>query len=202
MILTAWLLHSIRLAAALGTALLLMQAPAVTREYQAALLQLVRSSDQEIAERKASAQRFYGIGSGEDDKRFLSELQAVEPSNAQTLVALVERELGLRQSYDRIEHASDLIRPIVAAEDVTADKTGSRRQIAYTVFDSFALQLDLSFAAAGLWPGRAVPGLADRRVTDRCSATASRPSAKMNRFLTASRRRCHANGSRMGCSQG
>ena len=148
MILTAWLLHSIRLAAALGTALLLMQAPAVTREYQAALLQLVRSSDQEIAERKASAQRFYGIGSGEDDKRFLSELQAVEPSNAQTLVALVERELGLHQSYDRIEHASDLIRPIVAAEEVTADKTGARRQIAYTVFDSFALQLDLSFAAA------------------------------------------------------
>ena len=54
MILTGWLLHSIRLVAALGTALLLMQAPAVTREYQAALLQLVRSSDQEIAERKAS----------------------------------------------------------------------------------------------------------------------------------------------------
>src|ERR1700756_5266728 len=94
MILTAWLLHSIRLSAALGMALLLMQAPAVTREYQAALLQLARSSDQEIAERKASAQRFYGIGSGEDDKRFLSELQAVEPSNAQTLVALAERELG------------------------------------------------------------------------------------------------------------
>ena len=38
-----------------------MQAPAVTREYQAALLQLVRSSDQEIAQRKASAQWFYGI---------------------------------------------------------------------------------------------------------------------------------------------
>jgi hypothetical protein len=55
MILAAWLLHSIRLAAALGVALLAMQAPAVTREYQAALLQLVRSSDKEIAERKASA---------------------------------------------------------------------------------------------------------------------------------------------------
>ena len=58
MILTAWLLHSIRLSAALGMALLAMQAPAVTREYQAALLQLVRSSDQEIAQRRASAQRF------------------------------------------------------------------------------------------------------------------------------------------------
>ena len=130
---------------------------------------------------------FYGIGSGEDDKRFLSELQAVEPSNAQTLVALVERERGLRQSYDRIEHASGLIRPIVAAEDVTADKTGARRQIAYTVFDSFALQLDLSFAAAvyglaGLFLGSLIGELLTR-----CSATASRPCAKMNRLLTASR---------------
>jgi hypothetical protein len=34
-----------------------VQAPAVTCEYQAALLQLVRSSDQEIAQRKASLQR-------------------------------------------------------------------------------------------------------------------------------------------------
>src|SRR6266404_5164371 len=49
-----WLLHSIPLAAALGLALMAMQAPAVTHEYQTALLQLVRSSEQEIAQRKAS----------------------------------------------------------------------------------------------------------------------------------------------------
>jgi len=140
MILTAWLLHSIRLAAALGTALLLMQAPAVTREYQAALLQLVRSSDQEIAERKASAQRFYGIGSGEGDKQFLSELQDRRATS--------DRLHGFRQLRTSA-------RPVLR-----------RRR---------------------LWPGRAVPGLADRRVADRCSATASRPGAKMNRFLTASR---------------
>jgi hypothetical protein len=42
MLLAGWLFHSIRLAAALGLALMTMQAPAVTREYQAALLQLVR----------------------------------------------------------------------------------------------------------------------------------------------------------------
>jgi hypothetical protein len=65
MFLAGWLLHSIRLGAALGLALVAMQAPAVTREYQAALLQLVRSSDQEIAQRKTSAQRFYGIAEGE-----------------------------------------------------------------------------------------------------------------------------------------
>jgi Protein of unknown function (DUF2937) len=148
MVLAAWLLHSIRLAAALATALLAMQAPAVTREYQAALLQLVRSSDQEIAEREASAQRFYGIAPGGNEDRFLAELRAVEPSNAETLAAALERERSLRRSYDRLEQASGLLRPIVAAKDVAADESGPRRQIAYTVFDSFAPQLDLSFAAA------------------------------------------------------
>jgi hypothetical protein len=148
MILAAWLLHSIRLAAALGMALLVMQAPAVTHEYQAALLQLVRSSDEEIAQRKASAQRFYGIAPAEDEGRFLDRLRAVEPSNAETLAAALDRQRSLRASYDRIEYSPVLLRPIVAAEDVARDEGGPRRQIARTVFDSFAPQLDLSFAAA------------------------------------------------------
>jgi hypothetical protein len=67
MLLAGSLLHSIRLAAALSLAVVAMQAPAVTRGYQAALLQLVRSSDEEIAQRKASAQRFYGIVPGADE---------------------------------------------------------------------------------------------------------------------------------------
>ena len=92
------LLHSIRLAAALGLALVAMQAPAVTREYQAALLQLVRSSDQEIAQRKTSARRFYGIAAGEDEGRFLAQLRAVEPSNAETLAAAFDRQRSLRAS--------------------------------------------------------------------------------------------------------
>jgi len=148
MFLAGWLFHSIRLAAALGLALVTMQAPAVTREYQAALLQLVRSSDQEIAQRKASAQRFYGIASAEDEGRFLAQLRAVEPSNAETLAAALDRQRRLRASYDRIERSPDLLRPIIAAKDVTGDKGGPRRQIAETVFDSFAPQIDLSFAAA------------------------------------------------------
>jgi hypothetical protein len=129
-------------------ALLAMQAPAVTREYQAALLQLVRSSDQEIEQRKASAQRFYGIPPGEDDGRFLAQLRAVEPSNAETLGAALERVRSLRSSYDRIEASPALVRPIEAARDVAADDGGARRQIARTVLDSFAAQLDLSSAAA------------------------------------------------------
>jgi len=121
MLLARWLLHSIRLAAALGLALVTMQAPAVTREYQAALLQLVRSSDQEIAQRKASAQRFYGIAPAEDEGRFLAQLRAVEPSNAETLAAALDHQRGLRASYDRIERSPDLLRPIIAAKDVAAD---------------------------------------------------------------------------------
>ena len=58
MFLTGWLLHSIRLAGGVGAGVGRDAAPAVTREYQAALLQLVRSSDQEIVQRKASAQSF------------------------------------------------------------------------------------------------------------------------------------------------
>jgi hypothetical protein len=40
------------------------------------------------------------------------------------------------------------LRPIVPAKDVAEDGGGLRRQIAATVFDSYAPQLDLSFAAA------------------------------------------------------
>jgi hypothetical protein len=148
MILAAWLLHSIRLAAALGMALVAMQAPAVTREYQGALLQLVRSSDQEIAQRKDSAQRFYGIPAGEDEDRFIAQLRAVEPSNAETFASEVDRQRGLAASYHRIENTPALLRPIVAAKDVAGEEGGPRRQIAQTVFDSFTPQLDLSFAAA------------------------------------------------------
>jgi hypothetical protein len=147
MLVAGWLLHSIRLAAALGMALLAMQAPAITREYQAALLQLVRSSDQEIAQRKSSVQRFYGIAES-DEGRFLAQLRAVEPSNAETLGAAIERGRGLKRSYERLESTADLLRPIAAASDIAADSTGPQRDIARTVFESFTAQLDLSFAAA------------------------------------------------------
>ena len=147
MLLGAWLHNSIRLAAALGVAILAMQAPAVTREYQAALLQLVRSSDEDIAQRKASAQRFYNIPT-DDEERFIARLRAVEPSNAETLAGAFEREKSLHASYDLIAHKPELVRPIAAACDVFADESGPRRQIAQTVFESYAPQLDLSLAAA------------------------------------------------------
>jgi hypothetical protein len=171
MLLGAWLFNSIRLAAALGIAILAMQAPAVTREYQAALLQLVRSSDEDIAQRKASAQRFYNIPT-DDEARFLARLRAVEPSNAETLAGALEREKSLHASYDRIERSLELLRPIAAARDVLADESGPRREIAQTVFESYAPQLDLSFAAAiyglaGLFLGSLIGELVTAAVVPR-----------------------------------
>jgi Protein of unknown function (DUF2937) len=142
MLVGAWLFHSMRLATALGVAILAMQAPAVTREYQAALLQLVRSAGEDIAQRKAS-----DIPT-EDEERFIARLRILEPSNAETLAGALAREKSLRASYDRLEREGDLLRPISAARDVLGDESGARRQIAQTVFESFAPQLDLSFAAA------------------------------------------------------
>ena len=65
--------------------------------------------------------------------------------------------------YDRIERSPDLLRPIIAAKDVAEDEGDRRHQIAETVFDSFAPQLDLSFAAAIYGLRRLVPGLAYSR---------------------------------------
>ena len=85
----------------------------------------------------------------------------------------VDRKRSLRASYDRIEGSPDLLRPIMAAKDVAGDETGPRRQIAETVFDSFAPQLDLSFAAAvyglaGLFLG-SLSGPARRSSPTHCS---------------------------------
>lgn len=150
MFLASWVGRSVRLAAALAMALAAMQAPAVTREYQSALLQLVRSADDEIGQREASVQRFYGIvpGNQENQDRFLAQLRAVEPSNAETLALALARRAGLRASYERIERSPDLLRPIAAAADVAGDDSGARREIVRTVFAGYAPQLDLSFAAA------------------------------------------------------
>jgi hypothetical protein len=88
---------------------LVVQAPAVTREYQAALLQLVRSSRQEIAQRKESTLRFYGAVPGENEEQCLARLRAVEPPNAETFAAALDRQRSLWASYERIEASPALL---------------------------------------------------------------------------------------------
>jgi hypothetical protein len=137
----------------------------------------MRSSGEDIAQRKASAQRFYGIPI-ENEESIVTRLRAVEPSNAETLAVPLAREKGLRaSSYDRIERDPDLWRPITAARDVLNDDAGARRQIAQTVFESFAPQLDLSFATAiyglaGLFLGSLIGELATAAFLSRQTRTA------------------------------
>jgi Protein of unknown function (DUF2937) len=136
----------------------------------------MRSSGEDIAPRKASAQRFYGIPI-ENEESIVTRLRAVEPSNAETFADALAREKSLHASYDRIERDPDLWRPITAARDVLNDDAGARRQIAQKVFESFAPQLDLSFAAAihglaGLFLGSLIGELATAAFLSRQTRTA------------------------------
>jgi hypothetical protein len=133
----------------------------------------MRSSGEDIAQRKASAQRFYGIPI-ENEESIVTRLRAVEPSNTETFAVAPAREKSLRASYDRIERDPDLWRPITA-RDVLNDDAGARRQIAQTVFESFAPQLDLSFATAiyGL-AGLFLGSLIGERATAACLSRQTR----------------------------
>ena len=136
----------------------------------------MRSSGEDIAPRKASAQRFYGTPI-ENEEGFVTRLRAVESSNAETFGDALAREKSLHASYDRIARDPDLWRPITAARDVLNDDAGARRQIAQTVFESFAPQLDLSFATAiyglaGVVPGSLIGELATAAFLSRQTRTA------------------------------
>jgi hypothetical protein len=93
----------------------------------------------------------------------LAQLRAVEPSNAETLAAALDRQRSLRASYERIECSPDLLRPIIAVKDVAARERGRRRQITETVFDSFARRRSICPLLPLLRPHRFVSGLAHRR---------------------------------------
>jgi len=157
----AWLLHSVRLAAALGMAIVVMQAPAVTANIRRHSLQLMRSSGEDIAPRKASAQRFYGIPI-ENEESIVTRLRAVEPSNAETFGDALAREKSLHASYDRIARDPDLWRPITAARDVLKRRhrrAASDRPNGVREFRAAARSV---VCRSDPRPCGRVPGLADR----------------------------------------
>src|SRR5579864_7408773 len=102
-----WLSESISIALALLFAMLAMQAPAFTREYAAALLQVAQDARRDIDQRKASARQFYGIKAAEDDQ-FVTALHSFEPSNAETLALSLRRTQALQGAYDRVAAAPAL----------------------------------------------------------------------------------------------
>jgi len=136
----------------------------------------MRSSGEDIAPRKASAQRFYGIPI-ENEEGFVTRLRAVESSNAETFGDALAREKSLHASYDRIARDPDLWRPITAARDVLKRRHRRAASDRPKVFGSFAPQLDLSFAAAihglaGLFLGSLIGELATAGFLSRQTRTA------------------------------
>jgi hypothetical protein len=149
-----WLSNSIDMAFALLFAILAMQAPAFTREYLSALLQVTQDSRRDIEQRKASAQTYYAIGPEDrDDDRFVAALRRFEPSNADTLALSLERTRTLRNAYDTIMQSDGLARPIVAARDAAFDDPLRYKEAVWrTLLGTYAVQLnfDLSAAVYGL----------------------------------------------------
>ena len=143
MLLGAWFLHSVRLAAALGVAIVAMQAPAVTREYQAALLQLVRSVGEDIAQRKASARRFYGI-----------------PILSEELFILAFRDESLSDRSDDAvserRYIVNLIRPLVfpfLKDCVRIGQLALRESIGLAVLRDSRVMAELELAREQIVPG-------------------------------------------------
>jgi DUF2937 family protein len=142
-----WLSESISIALALTFAVLAMQAPAFTREYAAALLQVAQDARRDIEQRKASARQFYGIKAASDEQ-FVAALKSFEPSNAETLALSLQRTQALQGAYDRIADAPSLLRPLVAARDAFEDEHGYKATILRTLLGTYSAQLDFSIAAA------------------------------------------------------
>lgn len=152
-----WFSSSITMAFALAFAILAMQAPAFTREYASALLQVAQDSRRDVEQRKASARQFYSI-TAEDDARFIQALKAFEPSNAETLALSLERTEVLRSAYERIANSPLLMKPIAAARDAIDDGQSYKAAVWHTLLDTYDVQVNfgrasVAYALAGLLLG-------------------------------------------------
>jgi hypothetical protein len=142
-----WLGNAVNIAFALVFAILAMQAPAFTRDYAEALLQVAQDSRRDIEQRKASARHYYPI-TAEGDEQVIAALRSFEPSNAETLALSVERARSLQASYEKIQRAPALLQPITAVSDAFADEHGYKSAVWQTLLGSYAPHLDFSVAAA------------------------------------------------------
>jgi DUF2937 family protein len=141
-----WLTGSLSLALGLLMAVLAMQAPAVTHDYAAALLQVAREARRDVDQRTAAARQFYAMAASSDDQ-LVEALQAVEPSNAETLAASLARARRLQAGYDRIAASQPLLQPIVALSQAMRDERGDETVIRRTLVETFTPGIALSPAA-------------------------------------------------------
>lgn len=142
-----WLAGSLSMALGLLLAVLAMQAPALTHDYAAALLQVAREARRDVDERIGSARQFYAIAVRGDDQ-VVAALHAIEPSNAETLASSLDRARRLQAGYDRITGARPLLQPIAAAWHALHDERGDEAIIRRTLLETYTPEISLSAAAA------------------------------------------------------
>jgi hypothetical protein len=142
-----WLSNSLVTAFSLVLAVLAMQAPAFTRAYTGALIQVATDVRRDIDQREASARQFYGLTQDQDDD-LVKALQAHEPSNAETLARSLDHARSLQTAYEEIAKRSPLLQPIIALGTALDDRDGYRKAIWMLLLVNYDLQLELSLAAA------------------------------------------------------
>lgn len=145
-LLRRWLSHSLALASALLFAVLAMQAPALTHDYMAALLQIERELQQDIDQRVATARRVYAIAAA-DENGVAAALTSLEPANAESLARSIARARRLDATYRALSATTPVARPIVAFGDALAAEGQDRSQIWNTLFATFDPQISLTFDA-------------------------------------------------------
>jgi hypothetical protein len=142
-----WLSDAIRLGLPLAFAVAAMQVPALTHDYAAALLQVAESGRRDINQREAAARQFYHI-EADTDEALIAALRPIEPSNAQSLAASLDRIRALRAAYERIRASPPLLQPMTAAAGVIADAKGYQRAILRTEFAIFTPEVVIGTASA------------------------------------------------------
>ncbi len=136
------------MALALVCGILAMQAPAFTRDYAGALLQVASDLRRDVDNRENAARQYYGIAALPDDA-FVAALKAREPSNAETLAQSIDRARRLNAAYLDITRSAPLLQPVAALGGAWHDPDGAKAAIWKLALRNYAVRLDFSLAAAG-----------------------------------------------------
>ena len=145
-----WLSDALCIALSLAGALLLMQAPALSHDYAAALHQVADAGSRDIAAREATARSYYSDLQTASESDLLAALVAREPSNAAGLEQSRAQTAALLAALDRIDQSAPLLRPLIAAWDLATAPDEGKRAIAEQAVRSFVPAVKLS-AAASVW---------------------------------------------------
>ena len=141
-----WFSDALRLALSLAGALLLMQAPALSHDYEAALRQVADAQTRDIAGREATARSYYDLPST-SEAELLETLRAREPSNAAGLDQSRTEAAALSATVTRMDQSPPLVSPLIALWDLATSPDPGKRAVAKQTVRSFAPALQISTAA-------------------------------------------------------